>query len=68
MTPDKNFRMDRVTKTFLALGKGSKDVKAHVKGMFIQAQLSEEAARRASLKSNESSESKGRTRGAVAPD
>jgi hypothetical protein len=69
MTPDKNFRMDRLTKTYLALGKGSKDTKAHTKGMFIQAQLSEEAARRASLKSNDNSgENKGKTRGAVAPE
>ena len=68
MTPDKNFRMDRYTKTFLALGKGSKETKAHIKAMFIQAQLAEESARRAALKSNEGSETKGRTRGAVAPE
>lgn len=71
MTPDKHFRMDRYTKTILALGKGTKEVRSHVKGMFVQAQLSEEAARRASLKSNDNSgggENKGKTRGAVAPD
>jgi hypothetical protein len=68
MTPDKNFKMDRITKTYLALGKGTKEQRAHVKGMFIQAQLAEEAARRASLKSSDTSETKGRTRGAVAPE
>ena len=67
MTPDKNFRMDRTTKTMLALGKMSKNTRSHVKGMFIQAQLSEEAAKRAALKSNDSGE-KGKTRGAVAPE
>lgn len=68
MTPDKNFRMWKSTKTALALGK-FKD--AHDKGAFkrmmIDAQLHEESARRAALKSKES-EFGGKSRGAVAPD
>ncbi len=70
MTPDKNFRMLRSTKVALALGT-YKD--AHERGAFkrmmIDAQLHEEAARRAALKSKENDKSTGgRTRGAVAPD
>lgn len=51
MTPDKNYKMKSSIKTALALGK-FKD--AHDKGAFkrmmIQAQLEEEAARRAAFK------------------
>ena len=68
MTPDKNFRMLRSTKTALALG-SFKD--AHERGAFkrmmISAQLHEEAARRAALKSKEH-ESGSKSRGAVAPE
>lgn len=68
MTPDKNFKMKASTKTALALGK-FKD--AHDKGAFkrmmIDAQLHEEAARRAALKSKDT-ETGGKSRGAVAPD
>jgi hypothetical protein len=54
MIPDKNFRMKKSTKTLLALGK-FKD--AHERGAFkrsmIDAQLREEAAHRAALKSKD---------------
>lgn len=70
MTPDKNFRMRASTKTALALTK-FKDAhdRGEFKRMMIHAQLCEEAARRAALKSKESdSKSGGRSRGAVAPE
>jgi hypothetical protein len=52
MTPDKNFRMKASTKRMLALSKfKNSDDRAQFKRMMIQAQLSEEAARRAALKS-----------------
>lgn len=56
MTPDKNFKMKSSTKTALALHK-FKD--AHERGSFkrmmIEAQLQEEAAKRAALKSKDTS-------------
>ena len=68
MTPDKNFRMWASTKVALALG-SYKDAheRGHFKRMMISAQLSEEAARRAALKSKDDNKG-GRTRGAVAPE
>ena len=76
MIPDKNFRMKKSVKTMLALmsnGKENKEsikeYKAGWKHMFIDAQLSEDAARKAALKSKDHDKSPGgRTRGAVAPD
>ncbi len=71
LTPDKNFRMNSLIKKMLGLTK-FKD--AHERGAFkramIDAQLSEEAARRAALKSKEGREGdvKPRARGAVAPE
>lgn len=74
MTPDKNFKMKGSTKTALALGKFKN---AHDKGQFkrmmIDAQLCEESAKRAALKSKDNNigpaPTKGRgTRGAVAPE
>lgn len=53
MTPDKNFRMKSSTKGMIALMRGSKEDKAHFKKMMIDAQLHEEAARRAALKSKD---------------
>lgn len=54
MTSDKNFRMKRSTKIAMALGSFKN---AHARGDFkramIQAQLAEEAAKRAALKSKE---------------
>lgn len=59
MTPDKTFKMKSSTKAMLALGK-FKD--AHARGQFkrmmIDAQLTEDAARRASLKAKERSRDK----------
>ena len=66
MTPDKNFRMSKASKTQIALMKGSSDLKAHCKKLFIEAQVCEEAARRAALRSKDDEENKGR--GAVAPE
>ena len=68
MIPDKNFRMKKTTKAMLALIKGSAEQKAGWKRMFIDAQLHEEAARRAGLKSKDTGGFGNRTRGAVAPD
>lgn len=71
MTPDKNFKMKSSIKTALALGK-FKD--AHARGEFkramIDAQLHEEVARRAALKSKdvEGTRTPGKSRGAVAPE
>jgi hypothetical protein len=70
MIADKNFRMSKPIKAMLALSRGTKEQKDGWKRMFIEAQLNEEAARRATLRSKES-ENRGpgaRTRGAVAPD
>lgn len=55
MVPDKNFRMKSSIKGMLALMKGSKEDRNHFKKMMIDAQLSEEAARRAALKSKDKS-------------
>jgi len=70
MTPDKNFRMNRETKTFIAFFKGSKHKCGEIKKILISGQLHEEAARREALKSKdkdfsggaEKGETKGRTR------
>lgn len=70
MTPDKNFRMLRSTKTALALHK-FKDAhdRGEFKRMMIDSQLREEAARREALKSKErEGVSTGKSRGAVAPE
>lgn len=66
MTPDKNYRMSSTIKTMITLMKGSREDKNHFKRMMIDAQLCEESARRAALKSKDHGESKGR--GAVAPE
>ena len=78
MTPDKNFRMDRLTKTMMAGSLTKPEVRNQIKNMFIQAQLSDEAAKRAALKSKDSGEGRdnkektsnhaSHTRGAVAPE
>lgn len=65
MTPDKNFRMAPSSKALLALLPGNTDAHArgHFKRSLIQAQLAEEAARRASLKSKEGRDNKSGPRG-----
>jgi hypothetical protein len=70
MTPDKNFRMKNTIKASLALMSGTKEQKAAWKHAMIDAQLCEESARRAALKSkeNEGRPSGGKSRGAVAPE
>ena len=65
MTPDKNFRMKKSYKTMLALLKGTADQRHGWKHTFIDAQLHEESAKRAAMKSKDND---GRSRGAVAPD
>lgn len=65
---DKNFKMWKSTKTQMALMKGTKEDKNHYKKMMIDAQLCYESAKRAALKSKDHTESKGKSRGAVAPD
>lgn len=65
MAADKHFKMGNGIKTALALT-SFKD--SHARGAYkrlmVESQLAEEAARRASLKTKDSS----RTRGAVAPE
>jgi len=70
MTPDKNFRMKQSTKIMVALFKGTTESRNSFKRAMIEAQLCEEAARRASLKSNDSKDKtpRGVSRGAVAPE
>lgn len=68
MSPDKNFKMWKSTKTQMALMAGSKEDKNHYKKMMIDAQLCYEAAKRAALKSKDTGDSKGKSRGAVAPE
>lgn len=53
MTPDKNFKMKSSFKHQIALMKGNAHEKGQFKRMMIDAQLHEEAARRASLKSKD---------------
>ncbi len=70
MTPDKNFRLTKRTKTVLALGKyrDSHD-RGSFRRMMIDAQLHEESARREALRSKErEGGNTGKTRGAVAPE
>ena len=70
MTPDKNFRMKATIKSSLSLMRGSKEQKVGWKHAMIDAQLCEESARRAALKSKEVEGSRGggKSRGAVAPE
>ena len=58
MTPDKNFRMSPANKALVALmpSKNAHE-RGHFKRMLIQAQLSEEAAKRAALKSKDGKQS-----------
>lgn len=69
MTPDKTFRMKPQNKTMLTM---TKFTDAHARGAWkrgmIDAQLCEEAARRAALKSKDDGSTKGKPRGAVAPE
>jgi hypothetical protein len=68
MKPDKTFRMRPEFKTMVTLMKGTSEEKNHFKRMLIDAQLCEESARRAALKSKDTGDSKSRSRGAVAPE
>lgn len=57
LKPDKNFRMKSSTKTMLALMKfRDREDRNHFKRMMIDAQLCEESARRAALKSKNKEE------------
>jgi len=50
MSPDKNFRLNKTAKRMIALMGGSAESRNHYKRMCIEAQVTEEAARRQSLK------------------
>lgn len=52
MTPDKNFRLSKTAKATMALTKGSPEARSQYKRMMIDAQLTEEHARRLALKSS----------------
>lgn len=67
MTPDKNFRFKREHKVVMA-SMPNKEARGVYKRAMIQAQLAEEAAKRAALKSRDDKAPRGVTRGAVAPD
>ncbi len=58
--PDKNFNMSRASKTKIALMCKSDADRSFLKGVLIQAELSAEAARRASLKAKGSGDNRGR--------
>ena len=49
MIADKNFRLKKPFKRMIALMGGSKEARNHMKKMLIDAQLSEESAKRAAL-------------------
>lgn len=68
LSPDKNFRMLNSTKTAMATMVNANE-RNEFKRLMINAQLIEEAAHRASLKSRDNKESnRGAPRGAVAPE
>ena len=67
MTSDKNFRFQRASKMVMAMMPDRASREVYRRNM-IQAQLAEEAARRAALRSREDKTPSGPTRGAVAPD
>ncbi len=58
--PDKNFNMTRASKTKIALMCKTPEDRSALKSILIQAELSAEVARRASLKSKGSGDNKGR--------
>ena len=70
MTPDKNFRMKQSTKIMVALFKGTTESRNGFKRAMIEAQLCEEAAHRAALRSNDNKDKtpRGQSRGATAPE
>jgi len=68
MTPDKNYRMAPQIKTMITMMKGTSEQKSAWKRAMIDAQLCEESARRAALKSKDNGDNKGKGRGAVAPE
>lgn len=66
---DKNFRLSKQAKTRIALMKGTVAEKHALRHMLIDAQASEESAKRAALKSKDHKEgNRGESRGAVAPE
>lgn len=67
MTPDKNFKFQKSSKMIMA-SIADKEARSIYKRSMIQAQLSEEAAKRAALKSRDDKALRGVSRGAVAPD
>jgi len=67
MTPDKNFKFQKSSKMIMA-SMADKEARSIYKRSMIHAQLSEEAAKRAALKSRDDKAPRGVSRGAVAPD
>jgi hypothetical protein len=67
LTPDKNFRFNRASKMVMAL-LPTKEARSVYKSTMIQAQLADEAAKRASLRSRDDKAPRGVSRGAVAPE
>ncbi len=53
MITDKNFRLSKQAKVLFTLTKGGRDMQTLVKHMMIDAQVTEEAAIKAALKSKE---------------
>ena len=60
MTSDKNFKMKSTTKTQMSLMRVSKESRNHFKRMMIDAQLCEESAQRAAMKSKDTGNSRGK--------
>ena len=58
MISDKNFKFSRASKCVLASLRGSKESRGDFKRAMITAQVADEAARRASLRSRDGKESK----------
>ena len=63
MTPDKNFKIKKSIKTMLALLTTNTVARSEFKHAMIDAQLCEEAARRASLRSKDNKESNNGVKG-----
>lgn len=61
MTPDKNFRLKSRYKAMIALSGGNAHDRGAFKRALIDAQLCEEAAHRAALKSKDSKDQRGVT-------
>ena len=63
MTPSNRFVLSKSTKMMLAMMPGTKADRANFRSSMVQAELAEEAAKRASLKSKDHKDSNGGSKG-----